>query len=259
MPDVEISALLWCDEVTVRFGGLVALDGVHLTAATGEITGLIGPNGAGKTTLFNVLTGVLSPTNGRVRYDGNDITSWAAHRRGRAGIARTFQRLELFTGLTVYDNLLCAWEASVPGGVVGRQSREGHQLVGEVIERLGIQDIAMRPAGELPTGQGRLLELGRAMCTNPRLLLLDEPSSGLDSAETARFRDILLDLVAVDDIAILLVEHDMGLVMEVCDRITVLDFGRVISVGTPDEVRNDQAVIAAYLGGPEVELRAAAG
>jgi branched-chain amino acid transport system ATP-binding protein len=255
----EPAPLLACDEVTVRFGGLVALDNVHLTASTGDITGLIGPNGAGKTTLFNVLTGVLSPTTGRVRYDGRDITSWAPHRRGRAGIARTFQRLELFLGLTVYDNLLCAWEASLPGGVVGRQSREGRQVVDEVVERIGLQRIAARPAGELPTGQGRLVELGRAMCTSPRLLLLDEPSSGLDSAETDHFRDVLLDLVAVDDIAILLVEHDMGLVMEVCDRITVLDFGRVISVGTPDEVRNDPAVISAYLGAPEVAVEAGAG
>ena len=259
MPEPDRAALLSCEEVTVRFGGLVALDTVHLTAATGQITGLIGPNGAGKTTLFNVLTGVLCPTTGRVHYDGRDIMSWAPHRRGRAGIARTFQRLELFIGLTVYDNLLSAWEACIPGGVMGRQSREGRGHVDEVIERLGLQSIAMRPASELPTGQGRLVELGRAMCTNPRLLLLDEPSSGLDSAETERFRDVLLDLVSVDDIAILLVEHDMGLVMEVCDRITVLDFGRVISVGTPDEVRNDPAVIAAYLGGPEVEMRAAVG
>ena len=259
MPEQTDPELLSCEEVSVRFGGLVALDGVHLSAATGQITGLIGPNGAGKTTLFNVLTGVLSPTNGRVHYDGRDITSWAPHRRGRAGIARTFQRLELFIGLTVYDNLLSAREACVPGGVMGRQAREARGHVDEVIERLNLQRIAMRPASELPTGQGRLVELGRAVCTSPKLLLLDEPSSGLDSVETERFRDVLLDLVAVDDIAILLVEHDMGLVMEVCDRITVLDFGRVISVGTADEVRNDPAVIAAYLGGPEVELRAAAG
>jgi branched-chain amino acid transport system ATP-binding protein len=257
MPEPAGESLLSCDDVTVRFGGLVALDGVHLSAATGQITGLIGPNGAGKTTLFNVLTGVLAPTKGTVRYDGKDVTSWPPHRRGRDGIARTFQRLELFIGLTVYDNLLSAHEASISGGVLGRQSKEGRHCVDEVVERLGLQTIALRPAGELPTGQGRLVELGRAMCTNPRLLLLDEPSSGLDSVETDRFRDVLLDLVAVDDIAILLVEHDMGLVMEVCDAITVLDFGRVISVGTPDEVRNDPAVISAYLGSPEVEARAA--
>ena len=257
MPEVSGEPLLSCNDISVRFGGLVALDGVHISAATGQITGLIGPNGAGKTTLFNILTGVLAPTKGKVTYAGKDITSWPPHRRGRDGIARTFQRLELFIGLTVYDNLLSAYEASLSGGVLGRQSREGRQFVDEVIERLGLQHIALRPAGELPTGQGRLVELGRAMCTNPRLLLLDEPSSGLDSVETDRFRDILLDLVAVDDIAILLVEHDMGLVMDVCDVITVLDFGRCISVGTPDEVRNDQAVIAAYLGGPEVEIRAA--
>jgi branched-chain amino acid transport system ATP-binding protein len=257
MPDPAPQRLLACSDVSVRFGGLIALDTVYLDAELGQITGLIGPNGAGKTTLFNVLTGVLNPTGGRVFYDGKDITSWPPHRRGRAGIARTFQRLELFIGLTVYDNLLCAYEASMPGGVLGRQSREGRHVVDEVIERLSLQPIAQRPAGELPTGQGRLVELGRAMCTSPRLLLLDEPSSGLDSAETDRFRDVLLDLVAVDDIGILLVEHDMGLVMEVCDTITVLDFGRVISTGTPEEVRNDPAVIAAYLGGPEVEVRAA--
>jgi branched-chain amino acid transport system ATP-binding protein len=256
MPERD-DPLLSCDNVNVRFGGLIALDDVYLSAATGQITGLIGPNGAGKTTLFNVLTGVLAPTKGKVHYDGKDITSWPPHRRGRAGIARTFQRLELFIGLTVYDNLLSAYEATLAGGVLGRQSKEGRDCVDEVIERLGLRQIANRPAGELPTGQGRMVELGRAMCTSPRLLLLDEPSSGLDSAETDRFRDMLLDLVAVDDIAILLVEHDMGLVMDVCDTITVLDFGRVISVGTPDEVRNDPAVIAAYLGGPEVEARAA--
>lgn len=252
--ELDVVEVLGCEDITVRFGGLVALDGVGFSAAAGHITGLIGPNGAGKTTLFNVMTGVLEPTRGRVHYDGGDITSWPAHRRGRAGIARTFQRLELFTGLTVYDNLLAAWEASVPGGVLGRRSVDGREVVQSVIEWIRLGDLAHRPAGELSTGQGRLVELARALCTNPRLLLLDEPSSGLDSAETDHFRDILLEVVREPGgPAVVLVEHDMGLVMEVCDRITVLDFGKVIAVGSPDEVRNDPAVIAAYLGGTESE------
>ena len=250
--DLAVAQVLHCEEITVRFGGLVALDGVGFAAGAGRITGLIGPNGAGKTTLFNVMTGVLVPTKGRVYYDGVDITSWAPHRRGRAGIARTFQRLELFIGLTVYDNLLSAWEASIPGGAVGRHSADGREAVQGVIEWLRLEQVAYRAAGELSTGQGRLVELGRALCTNPRLLLLDEPSSGLDSRETDRFRDILLDIVREPEgPAVVLVEHDMGLVMDVCDRITVLDFGKVIAAGTPDEVREDPAVVSAYLGAPE--------
>ena len=251
--ELAFAQVLTCQEITVRFGGLVALDGVGFAARAGSITGLIGPNGAGKTTLFNVMTGVQEPTRGRVFYDGLDITSWAPHRRGRAGIARTFQRLELFIGLTVYDNLLSAWEASIRGGVVGRRSADGREVVQGVIEWLRLEDLAYRAAGELSTGQGRLVELGRALCTNPRLLLLDEPSSGLDSNETDRFRDILLDVAREPNgPAVVLVEHDMGLVMDVCDHITVLDFGRVIAEGSPDEVRDNPAVVSAYLGAQEV-------
>ena len=250
--ELAVAQVLHCEDITVRFGGLVALDGVGFAAGAGRITGLIGPNGAGKTTLFNVMTGVLEPTRGRVHYEGADITSWAPHRRGRAGIARTFQRLELFIGLTVYDNLLSAWEASVRGGVVGRHSADGRETVQGVIEWLRLEDLAYRAAGELSTGQGRLVELARALCTRPRLLLLDEPSSGLDSGETDRFRDILIDIVREPEgPAVVLVEHDMGLVMDVCDRITVLDFGKVIAEGSPDEVRDNPAVVSAYLGSPE--------
>jgi len=256
--ELEVSQVLRCADITVRFGGLVALDNVAFVAGADRITGLIGPNGAGKTTLFNVMTGVLEPTRGRVYYDDADITSWSPHRRGRSGIARTFQRLELFTGLTVYDNLLCAWEASLPGGVLGRHSADGREVVQSVLEWIRLGDLAHRAAGELSTGQGRLVELGRALCTNPRLLLLDEPSSGLDSGETDRFRDILLEIVREPSgPAVILVEHDMSLVMDVCNHITVLDFGKVIANGTPDEVRNDPAVIAAYLGGAEAELSGA--
>ncbi len=235
--------------VSVRFGGLQALSGIDLTVPTGEITGLIGPNGAGKTTCFNVLTGLQVPTTGRVELGGVDVTGWPPHRRGRAGLARTFQRLELFARMTVEDNLTAAWESARPWAVLGRGRRDRIRRVAEVVELLELGPLLGRRAGELSTGQGRMVELGRALCTGPRVLLLDEPSSGLDGAETARFRDVLLEVVgAGGGPAVLLVEHDMALVMEVCDRITVLDFGERIAEGTPAGVRADPAVRAAYLG-----------
>ncbi len=241
--------LLRVSGATVRFGGLTALDSVDLDVMPGGITGLIGPNGAGKTTLFNVVTGLQAPTKGRVTLSGSGIDHWPPQRRARAGMARTFQRLELFVGLSVRDNLMSAWEASVAGGVFGRRSREGRELVDDVLSRLGLRGLADRPAGQLPTGLGRMVELGRALCTEPRLLLLDEPSSGLDHTETESFRQVLLDVVEGDDApAVLLVEHDMRLVMEVCNDITVLEFGRRIACGTPEEIRNDPKVVAAYLG-----------
>jgi branched-chain amino acid transport system ATP-binding protein len=245
--------LLAAQGLTIRFGGLVALDKVDLEVAPSGITGLIGPNGAGKTTLFNVITGLLQPTAGTVRYDGHDIVRWSPQRRGRAGMARTFQRLDLFVGMSVRDNLRASWEASVPGGVFGRHAREGATLVDAVIARLGLGDVADRRAGTLPTGIGRMVELGRALCTRPRLLLLDEPSSGLDGSETVRFRDLLLEITQTEQHdrpapAVLLVEHDVRLVMEVCQQITVLDFGQQIASGTPQQVRHDPAVISAYLG-----------
>ncbi|HET6810563.1 MAG TPA: ABC transporter ATP-binding protein [Acidimicrobiales bacterium] len=251
MPD---RPLIEASGITMRFGGVTALDDVDLTVQRGGITGLIGPNGAGKTTLFNVITGVLEPQKGAVHLDGTDVTAWPAHRRGRAGVSRTFQRLELFTGLTVHDNLLAAWEASVPGAVLGRRRRDGRRVVAEVLSDLDLDSVADRLAGTLPTGLGRLVELARALVVAPRVLLLDEPSSGLDPGETAHFRDVLRRVAGRTDgePAVLLVEHDVALVMELCDRITVLDFGNVIAVGSPEEVRADQRVIAAYLGESDV-------
>ncbi|HVV75507.1 MAG TPA: ABC transporter ATP-binding protein [Mycobacteriales bacterium] len=245
--------LLDVSGVTIRFGGLVALSEVDLQVAPSGITGLIGPNGAGKTTLFNVITGLLAPSTGTVRYDGHEIVRWSPHRRGRAGMARTFQRLDLFVGMSVRDNLRAAYEASAPGGVFGRHARDGRELVDALIERLDLTAIADRRAGTLSTGLGRMVELGRALCTRPRLLLLDEPSSGLDIGETEHFRDLLLEITRADFLgrpapAVLLVEHDVKLVMEVCRQITVLEFGQRIAHGSPQEVRSDPAVVAAYLG-----------
>ncbi|HWD52075.1 MAG TPA: ABC transporter ATP-binding protein [Acidimicrobiales bacterium] len=249
-------AVLLAGDITVRFGGLVALEEVSLDVPAGCIAGLIGPNGAGKTTMFNVLTGLQEPTGGRVDYLGQDISRWSPHRRGRAGMARTFQRLALFSRLTVHDNLVASWESSHRGGVLGRGRGERVARVAEVMELLDLGPVADRLAGELSTGKGRMVELGRALCTDPRVLLLDEPGSGLDATETAVFSAVLRSIIAggsdprqdADPPAILLVEHDMALVMDVCSSMTVLDFGKVIARGTPNQVRADPIVRAAYLG-----------
>jgi len=233
--------------VSVRFGGKAALDDTTVVAESGSITGLIGPNGAGKTTLFNVICGLLTPDAGRVLLDGDDVTGKPPHKRARHGLARTFQRLELFTSLTVRDNV------RVGGDIHNRWSRGGRDTAAEterVIELTGLGAIADREVSEIPTGQARVVELARALMTQPTALLLDEPAAGQTEAETEAFGRLLRRL-AGDGLAICLVEHDMTLVMDVCETIHVLDYGRAIAVGTPDEVRDDPAVVEAYLGTPE--------
>lgn len=225
--------------VTVRFGGNIVLDGVTLDGQSGRITALIGPNGAGKTTLFNVITGVLRPHAGTIRLDDVDLTNSSAHARVRAGLGRTFQRLELFGTLTVRENLRVAASRSP------RSDR--HTIVETILDRLDMHDIADVRSDSLPTGTGRIVELARALVGRPSLLLLDEPASGQNDEETARFSALLGELAA-EGMTILLVEHDMDLVMNISDRIHVLDFGRIIASGTPGEVRADPAVQAAYLG-----------
>ncbi|HVS69525.1 MAG TPA: ABC transporter ATP-binding protein [Mycobacteriales bacterium] len=237
-------ALLEVDAVTVRFGGLVAVNDVTLDVPAGQVTGLIGPNGAGKTTLFNVITGLQAPTHGTVHLDGVDITKWTAARRARAGIARTFQRLEVFGSLSVRDNVLTA--AELHRGFA-KDKRPAGEVTDELLERVGATAYADAAADAVPTGVARLVEVARALAIAPHVLLLDEPSSGLSPSETDTFGRLLRDLAAAGT-AVLLVEHDVDLVMHVCDRIHVLDFGRLIGAGTPAEVRADPAVQAAYLG-----------
>lgn len=241
-------ALLEAEGITVRFGGHVAVDAVDLAVEPGAITGLIGPNGAGKTTTFNVLTGLQETTAGRVVLGGQDITKLPTHKRARRGIARTFQKLEVFSSLSVWENVLVAVEIhhSYGGG-----HRDHESTVASVIDRVGLGAVAGERVDSLPTGQCRLVELARALAIQPRVLLLDEPASGLDDHETRQFADLLVSLVG-DGLAILMVEHDVPLVMEVCKDITVLDFGRIIATGTPAEIQANQVVLDAYLGSAPV-------
>jgi branched-chain amino acid transport system ATP-binding protein len=239
-------ALLSTEDVVVRFGGLRALSDANIDVDTSAVTGLIGPNGAGKTTCFNVITGLQEPSSGRVIFDGVDITTKTPHRRARLGIARTFQKLEAFSSLSARENVLVAaeqrraWDRSRfnPGAVAD-----------ELLDRVGISDLADFMVGTLPTGTARLVELARALATKPRLLLLDEPSSGLNDEETEAMASLLRDFVA-DGLTVLLVEHDMSFVMGTCETIYVLDFGVVIATGTPSEIRDNPMVQSAYLGTP---------
>jgi branched-chain amino acid transport system ATP-binding protein len=249
-------ARLETHDVTVRFGGKAALDRTSVAVEQGAVTGLIGPNGAGKTTLFNVVCGLLSPNGGRVVLDGTDITSAPPHRRARLGLARTFQRLELFTSLTVRDNVRVGGEIRNRWGVSWFRRRSGagtgdvNEETDRIIELTGLGPIADREVSEIPTGQARVVELARALMTRPTVLLLDEPAAGQTDRETEAFGRLLRRLAA-DGLAVCLVEHDMTLVMDVCETIQVLDYGRTIAVGRPEVVRADPAVVEAYLGTPE--------
>ncbi len=238
-------ALLEARGVNVQFGGHRAVCDLDLDVESGVVTGLIGPNGAGKTTTFNVITGLQETVSGSVVLDGHDITTKKAHQRAQMGIARTFQRLEVFGSLTAYDNVLTAAE-------IRRSWSKDHSVdpVAEterLIDRVGIRTVAHERVDAMPTGLARLVELGRALATRPKVLLLDEPASGLDDTESEGFASLLLELAA-EGMAVLLVEHDVQMVMKVCTMVHVLDFGSILAVGTPAEIQENQRVLDAYLG-----------
>jgi branched-chain amino acid transport system ATP-binding protein len=250
--------LLVGTELAKRFGGLVAVNNVSIEVPPAEITSLIGPNGAGKTTCFNALTGLDPPDRGTVQLAGRDITRVDTFVRARLGMGRTFQRLEVFAGMTVRENLQVAAEVALDRGAWRdafkfrhRTLPEVRRVVDDALDLVGIRDATVNElAGALPTGKLRLVELARALCTQPTVLLLDEPSSGLDTRETAEFQQVL-QVVASDGIAVLLIEHNVELVMAVSDWIYVMDFGSLIAQGPAAQVRADAAVRAAYLGTDE--------
>ncbi len=252
--------LLELDHVTMQFGGLTALNDVSFHIQTGEILGLIGPNGAGKTTCFNVMTGVYQATHGEVRFQGSKLAKLDRHKITRLGIARTFQNIRLFPEMTALENVIVGCEAHSKTSVVGamlhlpKQQREEKQFRARAMELLtfmGIADRADDAAKNLPYGYQRRLEISRALATQPSLLCLDEPAAGFNPAEKLELMG-LIRTIRDQGYTVLLIEHDMNLVMGVTDRIVVLDFGKKIAEGSPTEVRANSAVIAAYLGEPDV-------
>ena len=253
--------VLGLERVSVHFGGIVALTDVDLAVNAGEVCGLIGPNGAGKTTLFDVVSGVRLPETGRVMLDGSDITRWPAARRARAGLRRTFQRVQTYGWLSIADNVLAALEWRGGGGgfaadlvafpTRGRRARQRRAQVEAVLEQCGLLPVRAELAGSLPIGVARMVELARAIVDSPSVLLLDEPASGLDATEVERLGTVIQSVREKTRCAVVLVEHDAGFVMEQSDRVVVLHLGMVLADGRPDEVQRNQEVRDAYLGEPD--------
>jgi branched-chain amino acid transport system ATP-binding protein len=237
--------LLSVDNVTIRFGGVVALDEVSLSIDKGQIAGLIGPNGAGKTTLFNVITRLYRPESGAVRFEDTDLLRKPPHRIASAGIARTFQNLELFLHMSVLENVLVGAHSTMR---FGRGEKHARGRAVELLDYLGLVQLAERHAAGLPFGTLKRVELARALVSQPQLLLLDEPAGGLNHEEIGTLGELIRDLRREFKLTVLLVEHHMNLVMSVSDRVHVLNFGRKLTEGTPHEVRADPAVIESYLG-----------
>jgi branched-chain amino acid transport system ATP-binding protein len=249
--------LLTVESVRKEFGGLLAVSDLDFTIPVGSIVSLIGPNGAGKTTFFNMLTGVYKPTSGRVLFDGTDVTGKPPHAITKLGIGRTFQNIRLFPQMTALENVLVGMHSRLKGGILGsifgtprvrHEEREAHEKGRALLRYAGLGRVDDELAENLSYGDQRRLELARALATEPKLLLLDEPTAGMNPQETAAFTDFLAKLRTERPITILLIEHDMKVVMGISERVTVLDYGEKIAEGTPSEIQKNERVIEAYLG-----------
>ncbi len=258
--DIDKLPVLDVRNLGIDFGGLTAVDGFNITIGPTEISGLIGPNGAGKTTIFNLLTGVYQPTRGSVLVNGIDIKGMPIHKVNKLGIARTFQNIRLFTDMTALDNvkvgmhnnIKCSFIESLLHLPSYRKSEElANQKAMELLDFMGLKEFADVKAGSLPYGVQRRLEIVRALATNPSIILLDEPAAGMNPSETAELMHQIRRIRDTFHIAIFLIEHDMNLVMNVCEAIAVVNYGRIIAKGTPEEIRSNPAVIEAYLGKEE--------